>query len=141
LPFQRPRILDSGPRWAFIKESVMKSVNAGSATSVLALALVLSPGAAFAAGSFSQGDQRSVTVRYADFNLAGPEGTAKRYRRIRAAADLLCAPRVPPGTLWESPSYRRCFNSAVEEGVAQVHRPALTALHEQQRARGERGAG
>jgi UrcA family protein len=136
LPFRRPRILDSGPRWAFIKESVMKSLNVGSAVRVLALALVLSPGAAFAAGSFSQGDQRSVTVRYADLNLAGPEGAAKLYRRIRAAADLLCGPRVPPGTLWESPSYRRCFNAAVEEGVAQVHRPALTALHEQQRARG-----
>jgi UrcA family protein len=133
---RHPRILDSGPRWAFIKESVMKSFNAGSAAGVLALALVLGPGAAFAAGSFSPGDQRSVTVRYADLNLTGPEGAAKLYRRIRTAADQLCGPRVSPGTLWESPSYRSCFNAAVEGGVAQVHRPALTALHEQQRARG-----
>lgn len=114
----------------------MKLLNAGSAARVLALALVLGPGAAFAAGSVSPGDQRSVTVRYADLNLAGPEDAAKLYRRIRSAADLLCGPRLSPGTLWESPSYRSCFNAAVEEGVAQVHRPALTALHEQQRARG-----
>jgi UrcA family protein len=112
----------------------MKSVTAGTAARVLALALVLSPGAVFAAQSSSQGAQLSVQIRYADRDLAGPDGAAKLYRRIRTAADLVCGPRVPPGTLWESPAYRQCFNAAVERGVAQVHQPALTALHERQRA-------
>jgi|HubBroStandDraft_1064217.scaffolds.fasta_scaffold431750_1 UrcA family protein len=113
----------------------MKSVIAGSAARVLVLALVLSPGAAFAAGSFSQDDQRAVVVHYTDLNLAGPEGAATLYRRIRTAASLVCGPRASPGSLFESPSYRKCFNAAVDRGVAQVHRPALTAWHEQQRVR------
>jgi UrcA family protein len=119
----------------------MKSVIAGSAARVLALAMVLSPGAAFATGSSSQDDQRSVVIRYADLDLAGPEGAAKLYRRIRAAAALVCGPRASPGSLSESPAYRKCFNTAVDRGVAQVHQPALTAWHEQQRARGGHGAG
>jgi UrcA family protein len=119
----------------------MKSVIAGYAAGVLAFGVVLSPSAALAAGSFSQDDQQSRVVHYADLNLAGPEGAAKLYRRIRTAAARVCGPRASPGSLGESPSYRKCFNAAVEQGVAQVHQPALTAWHEQHRARGAYGAG
>jgi UrcA family protein len=113
----------------------MKSVIAGTAARGVALALVLIPGGAFAAQSLPQADQLSVRVGYADLDLAGPDGAATLYGRIRAAAERVCGPRLPPGTLWESPAYRECFNTAVERGVAQVHQPALTALHEQRRAR------
>jgi UrcA family protein len=119
----------------------MKSVIAGWAVHALALGVVFNPNAGFAAGSISQDDQQSMVVHYADLNLAGPEGAAKLYRRIRTAAALVCGPRASPGSLWESASYRKCFNTAVEHGVAQVHQPALTAWHEQQRARGGYGAG
>jgi UrcA family protein len=112
----------------------MRSVIAGSVACVLALAIVLSPSAASAAGSFSEHDQQSVVIHYTDVDLGRPEGAAQLYQRIRSAAAQVCGPRTSPGSLWASPSFKKCFNAAVDRGVAEVHRPALTAWHQQQRA-------
>lgn len=70
----------------------------------------------------------SETVRYYDLNLNNPDGIARLYERIRAAAGDVCKPAEGPGHQdleswieWDS-----CINHAVANAVKAVHNDKLT---------------
>ena len=71
---------------------------------------------------------RSVTVSWADLNLASPQGTQVLYKRIKAAARIACT-GLEVDRVYEAPFRRTCFEEAVDKAIAKVSDPHLTALH------------
>lgn len=73
--------------------------------------------------------EQSTEVRYGDLDLDKPAGVAQLYARLRVAAEQVCDARFRPGTLVVAPSWRTCVAGALEQAVAAVDQPALTAYH------------
>jgi UrcA family protein len=67
----------------------------------------------------TEGDKVSVTVSYADLNLATPEGMAALTRRIDRAADRVCE-RANPLDLRSSEAWQECKNKARDEAMEQL---------------------
>jgi UrcA family protein len=100
---------------------------------VMALLIAGIPGALLAASP--AGDvQRSITVHFADLDLHQAADQVKLYHRIRTAADATCEPRLQTGSLLTSPDYSRCVAAAIDQAVAKVALPALSAYYRQQAA-------
>lgn len=79
----------------------------------------------FAAVSTADRGDRSVTVKYADLNIASPSGALVLYERIRVAARGACS------HFWfKTPAHEaRCVQSAIAEAVTKVNQPALSAVY------------
>jgi UrcA family protein len=92
------------------------------------LGCLLASAIAGSAGAVLAGD-RSITVPYADLNLAEAGGVAVLYHRIEVAATRLCGPREVGGPDVDSLAYQQCVVAAVERAVSVVDRPTLTAYH------------
>ena len=73
--------------------------------------------------------EQSIAVRYDDLDLDKPAGVETLYARLRAAAEKVCDARFLPGTLVVAPAWRTCMTGALEQAVAAVDQPALTAYH------------
>ena len=73
--------------------------------------------------------EESVAVRYSDLNLDDAAGVAKLYARLQAAAEKVCDTGYRPQALFLAHGWRACVTAALEQGVAAVDRPALTAYH------------
>jgi UrcA family protein len=72
-------------------------------------------------------ETRSVSVRYADLDLASAAGAATLYQRLRGAARLVCGYAVENLALL---SYvNRCNDSAIADAVSSVNAPLLSAIH------------
>jgi UrcA family protein len=98
---------------------------------VLALVLVISP-VCRAQGVVREVDRggatRSVTVSWADLNLAAPAGTRALYGRIRNAAHVVCT-ALEVDREYDALFVKHCFEQAVDAAVAKVADPRLAALH------------
>lgn len=71
----------------------------------------------------------SRIVRYADLNLATPEGVRALYGRIQAAAWKVCGDIVAPHNGPSAIESGKCRQTLIDVAVQQVNKPALTALH------------
>jgi len=71
----------------------------------------------------------SQVVRYDDLNLAQPRGVALLYARIHAAAEMVCGTAQRIGSRLPPNAWKVCVAEAVDQAVAKVDRPALTAYH------------
>jgi UrcA family protein len=99
------------------------------AAAALALAALSQPASA--------GDrtmERSVTISYADLNLSSPDGARVLYKRIKQAARTACGPEPRgivlefyPRAQWQ---HKSCIRKAVENAVASLDNPMVTAVHE-----------
>jgi UrcA family protein len=116
----------------------------GSSSFLVQLALV---GAVLLAGPASHADgvpraadrplaTRSVTVSWADLDLATPVGRRELYRRIRAAAHVACT-ALEVERLFEPLFAQTCFEQAVDAALAKVPDAELAALHRAARARSD----
>lgn len=101
---------------------------AGIAAAVALCSCLIANGAA--AG---QSQQVSVTVSFADLDLSKPAGAQTLYKRIRAAARRVCGPVDTHVAVrrWSG----ECFETAIDDAVAKVDRPSLTALHKEDTSR------
>ena len=86
--------------------------------------------------SFASTDDvvRKQTVSYAGLDLTKPAGAEILYKRIRQAAFTVCGGYESPVT-WSYTYKSRCFKTAVDEAVAKVNSPLLSALHQNQNTR------
>ena len=68
----------------------------------------------------------SITVKYADLNLASPSGARLLYGRIQAAAKSACA------YFWfeTDADEARCVQNTIANAVTKVNQPALTAVYD-----------
>jgi UrcA family protein len=70
----------------------------------------------------------SVVVRFADLDLSRSEGAAALYRRLKGAAQTVCAP-LDGRNLAQHFGFEACVKSAISTAVATVDRPALTEYY------------
>lgn len=66
----------------------------------------------------------SITVKYADLNIASPSGAAVLYERIRTAAQSAC------GYFWfkTDADEARCIHNTIANAVNKINQPALSAV-------------
>ena len=83
--------------------------------------LALSPGLVSAADPSSA----SRTVRLADLNLSNPSDARVLYRRILAAAQVVCS-YVPFAT---DADKARCEHDVTADAVTRIHQPELSAVY------------
>lgn len=71
---------------------------------------------------------RSVVVSYADLDLSRSNGATVLYRRIRSAAETVCA-TLNDRNLGVHAHFEACVQSAIGAAVAEVNRSTLTAYY------------
>ena len=76
-------------------------------------------------------DTQQVVVRYKSFYVNSVWGAEALYRRLSQAASQVCADGDDPVSLATSRSFQRCRQAAIEEAVAKVDRPRLTAVYDE----------
>jgi UrcA family protein len=69
----------------------------------------------------------SKVVRFGDLDITKPAGAQVLYRRIRVAAEQVCALPIS-GTLVTLQMERACMRTAIDKAVRQVDSAQLTAL-------------
>lgn len=79
----------------------------------------------FSTGSLADPSSATITVKYADLDIASPAGARVLYERIRAAAQGAC------DYFWfkTDADEARCLQNTVEKAVTTVNQPALSAVY------------
>jgi UrcA family protein len=103
--------------------------NSPSSLGVLGTLAIVVATAALPAAAAGRFVEESLEVRYADLDLGKEAGVANLYSRLRNAAEQVCATGSGPQGLFLSSSERACVTAALEQAVANMDRPALTAYH------------
>ncbi|HEU4625181.1 MAG TPA: UrcA family protein [Steroidobacteraceae bacterium] len=97
----------------------MKFVTAFASATLLAL-VASHP----AAAADPAGEARSIVVQFADLNLDTRAGAAHLLRRIRNAAERVCA--NPDRSLEKRMQEKACIKFAISNAVATVDRPMVS---------------
>ncbi len=71
----------------------------------------------------------SRVVSYSDLDLSTEAGVRTLYGRIQNAAWRVCGDIVEPHNAAAAAENAKCRQALVDAAVAQVNKPALTALH------------
>jgi len=103
--------------------------NSPSSLGVLGTLAILVATAVLPAAADGRFVEESLEVRYTDLDLDKEAGVANLYARLRNAAAQVCSLGSGPSGLFFSSSQRACVTAALEEAVANVDRPAVTAYH------------
>jgi UrcA family protein len=74
----------------------------------------------------------SVTVHFADLDLTQSEGIAVLYRRLKRAAETVCAHLDRSSDLGIQMRFKKCWQGALGAAVTKVDRPALAAYYRAQ---------
>ena len=72
------------------------------------------------------------TVSFADLDLSKAAGAQTLYKRIKAAARNVCGPADNYTFVTPNKAFRKCYDKAIADAVAQIDRPSLTALHREE---------
>jgi len=93
---------------------------------LIATAIFGALASSFSAVSAADPSSASVTVKYADLNIASPSGALVLYERIRAAAQSACS------YYWfkTDADEARCVRNTIAKAVAKVNQPALSAVYD-----------
>jgi UrcA family protein len=75
-------------------------------------------------------ETHQVRVHYGDLNPSTRNGATELYRRISFAAHEVCGDVMLPSFVNLSRAYRQCRQTAMEDAVAKVDAPKLTALYD-----------
>ncbi len=76
-----------------------------------------------------QQDVPFKVVHFADLDLSRSEGATVLYRRLKGAAETVCAP-LDDRDLARHMRFKACVQNAISTAVAKVDQPALTAYYE-----------
>jgi UrcA family protein len=72
----------------------------------------------------------SQVVKYGDLDVSNPQGAAKLYGRIVAAAENVCGKRSSSfHDLYFRSSVRDCMQKAIADAVTRVDQPAVLAVY------------
>jgi UrcA family protein len=75
----------------------------------------------------SASDERSITVKFADLDVASPQGAAELYGRIDKAARTVCALTGWPG-IYPS-QFNNCVHKSITDAVTKVNQQALYTVY------------
>ncbi|HSC07449.1 MAG TPA: UrcA family protein [Steroidobacteraceae bacterium] len=73
--------------------------------------------------------ESNITVKFRDLDLAKAEGVATLYQRIERSARLVCTDSSSPYDAGRVQTFERCYQAAIQDAVASINQPQLTALH------------
>jgi UrcA family protein len=92
---------------------------------LIATAIFGALASSFSAVSTADPSSASITVKYADLNIATPSGALLLYERIRAAAQSAC------NYFWfkTDADEARCLQNTIAKAVTQVNEPALSTVY------------
>jgi UrcA family protein len=92
---------------------------------LIATAIFGALASSFSAVSAADASSASITVKYADLNVASPSGALVLYERIRAAAQSACS------YFWfkTDADEARCVQNTIASAVTKVNQPALSAVY------------
>jgi UrcA family protein len=82
-------------------------------------------------------DVPQFTVKFADLNISSPQGVAVLYRRIKAAAEMVCSPYDLRGLEFKRPR-DKCIDDGILGAVTKVNNSALTAVYSAKNRKGRR---
>jgi UrcA family protein len=74
-------------------------------------------------------DVPSIVVHFADLDVSRDEGASALYRRLKSAAETVCAP-LDDRDVARHMKFRACVQRAISTAVAQVDQPAVTRYYE-----------
>ena len=94
---------------------------ASAAAAAPAMATVPAPGAQ---------DTHTARVRYGDLNASTESGAEQLYGRLSFAAHEVCSDVTAPSYLTLNRAYQDCRRQALENAVAHLDQPKLTALYD-----------
>jgi len=100
-----------------------------SASAVIALVPLCSFATDSSHMAITHGESLHMTIRYADLNLASPEGAQALYSRITHAAAKVC-PLVDSSQNIIG-TYEPCVQKAISDAVLALNLPQLTKLYAQ----------
>ncbi len=86
----------------------------------------------------SRSTTRSMTVSYRDLDLSRPAGIDRLYVRLQRAARAVCSPRELRFLGMRS-DQARCYESAMDNAVANIDNPGLSGFHLAQTGRAAAG--
>jgi UrcA family protein len=75
--------------------------------------------------------ESSMRIGFADLDLSKTDDVAELYSRIKIGARLVCIDSSSPWDAKRTETIERCYSAVVDDAVAQINQPKLTALHEQ----------
>jgi len=92
----------------------------------IASSIFVALAASFSAVSAADPSSASITVKYADLDIASPSGARVLYERIRAAAQSACS------YFWfkTDADEARCLQNTIAKAVTKVNQPALSAVYD-----------
>jgi len=92
----------------------------------IASSIFVALAASFCAVSAADPSSASITVKYADLDIASPSGARVLYERIRAAAQSACS------YFWfkTDADEARCLQNTIAKAVTKVNQPALSAVYD-----------
>jgi UrcA family protein len=73
--------------------------------------------------------ESSIKIKFSDLDFSQPEAAAVLYGRIEMGARLVCEDSASPWDARRSTTFQRCYTAVIEDAVARVNQPRLTALH------------
>jgi len=100
--------------------STTSSLRALVATVILGL---LGPGLCSVAAADPNAESR--TVKFADLDISNPSGAHVLYRRIRAAAQVVCSHYF----LATDTDKAQCVRDATADAVSRINQPSLSAVY------------
>lgn len=101
------------------------STNISRVRRVIASAIFGFLGLCFCIVATADPSAESRTVKFADLNLANPSDAHVLYRRIRAAAEVVCSYYMfaTDSAKWQ------CVRDATADAVIRINQPALSAVY------------
>lgn len=76
-----------------------------------------------------------ASVRYSDLDLGKPAGAETMFNRLKQAATRVCGGKPDSRLIFEQRIFRRCVDNALDDAVAKLDAPLVTALHADQAPR------
>jgi UrcA family protein len=107
-----------------LKESEMKSM---IATIAVTAGLMLSATAAQAADDV---EVTNIRVQFADLNPDSRHDAHELYKRLSGAANIACGDQAELVDISEMRDIEACRQKAIEDAVARIHQPRLTAVYD-----------
>jgi UrcA family protein len=101
---------------------------------VTSVSCVLFGFALYAPAAFAglEDDPPSIKVSYAELDLSKPAGAQTLYRRIKKAAQAVCAESFQGSGPVRPFGQKQCEERAIERAVNEVNRPLLSSLWQKQ---------
>jgi UrcA family protein len=107
------------------KETIMNPSTTSGLRGLIATAIFGFLGLGLCVVAAADPSSESRTVKFADLDISNPSGAHALYRRIRAAAQVVCSYYF----FATDTDKARCVRDATADAVTKINQPALSAVY------------